>query len=488
MELPNENVEGWPIVKIQIEDLILDKENPRLALPTGATQQEVRNALFREAGILDLIESILANGGLFPGENIIGIKEGNSYRVLEGNRRLCAIQCLLNHSLAPEKSNEQLEKITKSVPLELKRLNPVDTLIAPSWEAAQPIITARHSQYAIEKWSFLSKWRRDYLQFRKTGSIEKVAAVFREEASDVISNIRNFVIIDYIRRIPAFNAQEREYLNNNKLPVSQLTWHLSKELKTYLKIDYDGNFNLIIGIDENKFMYIMERLVRAAFLTNPPKVTTRISKDEVMSFVIQWASEYDSSHPEKLEDKGQDTTSNGINSQDREKKEVTDINNGKERNTHNKGRGRRPEQYFSSLKKDISVNEQRLIRLTYELTKNDMKDRPATGILLARSLIESALIYRIKQKGFLDQMCKEHSKSEIDMKLSEILRFSINNVDSLFKDSKSARKSLEKIQSDHREYMNSIVHGDWMDPSAGEVERIAGTTRELLRTILTESP
>ena len=70
----------------------------------------------------------------------------------------------------------------------------------------------------------------------------------------------------------------------------------------------------------------------------------------------------------------------------------------------------------------------------------------------------------------------------------ELLAFAIKHSSDLFKDGKNAKKCLEKIQSDHRDYLNSIVHGSLFDPTAGEIERIAGTTRELLRTILTESP
>lgn len=136
MELPEENIKGWPIKRIRVKDLRLDHENPRLALPEGATQQEIRNTLFSQSKILRLIESILENSGLFPGENVIAMEENGLYRVLEGNRRLCAIQCLLDPSLAPDDSRGQIEKLLDNSAMNVKTIDPIETLISPSWEAA----------------------------------------------------------------------------------------------------------------------------------------------------------------------------------------------------------------------------------------------------------------------------------------------------------------------------------------------------------------
>ena len=117
-----------------------------------------------------------------------------------------------------------------------------------------------------------------------------------------------------------------------------------------------------------------------------------------------------------------------------------------------------------------------------------MKSRPASGVLLARALIESALFYRIKYKKMDDKLKNTYKKDINYINLQELLTFSINNVNTLFQDHSKSLEVLKKIQSEHRPYMNSIVHGDWIDQTTEEIKRIAGTTRELLRTILTDSP
>lgn len=151
-------------------------------------------------------------------------------------------------------------------------------------------------------------------------------------------------------------------------------------------------------------------------------------------------------------------------------------------------KGKKPEKYFASLWKSITVDDNRLNRLTYELSKNDMKDRPASGILLTRSLIESALLYRIDKWG-LTQALKDKNagRAPADIKMNKVVQFCIDNVETLFSDSKNAMRSLQQIQSEHLNYMNSIVHNSWQDPTAGQIEKIAGNVRELLRTILTNS-
>ena len=480
MELPDGDGKDWPIVAVKVSDILLDSGNPRLNLPTNAVQAEIRRVLFKSEKIIKLIESIFDNSGLFPGENIIVMKEASKYRVLEGNRRVCSIQCILDPNLAPAEYREDIQDLKQNSSLDLGKLENLNVLVSPDWESAQPIITARHSQYQIEKWSYLSKWRRDYSEFLKLRDTKKVAQTLGEDESEVIGNLKKYSFVRYILDIPSWRNEEMQRLSDNDLPVSILSWHMSQELIATLGISFSGEYDIETSIEPKKLEYVIVQFTKHAFLGIEPKITTRTKKEDVNELFQKWIKEFE--EIPKISPGGQGSNNGGTNGKGQE-------NGGTKKGgkSFNKHHGGPPERYFRSLDRDITVNDQRLKRLTYELAYNDMKDRPAAASLLLRALIESALFYRIDKYHLTQDLSREYSKSINDIKLSELLAFAIKHSTDLFKDGKNAKKSLEKIQSDHRDYLNSIVHGSLFDPNAGEIERIAGTTRELLRTILTES-
>jgi len=97
---------------IQIDQLELDPDNPRLPVAVGRSQDEMRKHLAEETGMQELMASIGANG-FFDGEALIvcetpDTKAKGVYRVVEGNRRLAALQLLSTPSLVPRNTIRQI--------------------------------------------------------------------------------------------------------------------------------------------------------------------------------------------------------------------------------------------------------------------------------------------------------------------------------------------------------------------------------------------
>lgn len=487
-EMLGENNSGWSVDKIKTLDIILDPENPRLNFDHKPSESEIIEALFEQEKVMELIISILDKyddypGGFYPGESIIVIKNDDKiYKVLEGNRRVCSAKCLLKPDLAPSNYRSKIIELISKFNINTKALEFMTAQIAPDWKSAQKIITSRHSDPEIKKWSYISKWRRDYNFFLETHNVNEVSKIFGEDPSSVKDGLRNYAYIRYIIEIPEWTEDERKKLSANDLEASILEWHMSLDVQNMLGIKFDDDFNLDCTMDTDKFRYVMIKLASSMFLNQQPKITTRTDRYTFKSSVEKWMNEYDSLKvkPEASKDIKPDIEKIKNNDTEIEKQEK-----GKPKNEH---KATKPEDYFRSLSRSITVKDQRLWRLTYELSKNDMKSRPASGVLLARALIESALFYRIKYKKMDDKLKNTYKKDINYINLQELLTFSINNVNTLFQDHSKSLEVLKKIQSEHRPYMNSIVHGDWIDPTTEEIKRIAGTTRELLRTILTDSP
>jgi len=483
MGISEEVKSDWPRLKLNPFEIILDPENPRLDLPPGAGQADIRKALFDQEEALKLIESIIDYGGLLPGEDsIIVIKDNDKYKVLEGNRRVCAIQCILDTSLAPQEYQEDIRELINNTGFDANSLQNINVTVAPNWEAAQSTITARHSLYQIRKWSYVSKWKRDYKMFQRYQDVDKVAEVLGENRGDVIKNLKNYAYVRYMLDLQVWTVGEKKILSSNYLEVSILARVMSdSDLRKALGIDWDQNYNITTKMDLRKFNYVYEKLVRSMFLNGEPHIYTRTDNKEVREHVRGWMEEFDrnnptntqvASPPVQMGPGSTSTTATAVIPTIRTRRRVK----------------KKPDRFFESLYDNINVEDQRLKRLAKELSTNDMDERPISGILLTRAIIESALLFRIKRHrlvGDLKKYLKEKNNRDIDSAdLSDLLSFCISRVDKLFQETRGAQEALQRIQSDYRKKMNSIVHGDWIDPTASLIEEIAGATRKLLTTIL----
>lgn len=84
------------------DELHFDYRNPRIAefLPTPQTpEKEIIKILWDVMGVEEIVLSIKASG-FFTNEPLIAIQEGGKNIVLEGNRRLAAVKCILNPEIA----------------------------------------------------------------------------------------------------------------------------------------------------------------------------------------------------------------------------------------------------------------------------------------------------------------------------------------------------------------------------------------------------
>lgn len=82
---------------MSIDNLKLDVRNPRFSYQSAKemNQTEIVKYLIANHAVYELAKAIAINGYLLNEEPIVS-KEGDSYVVLEGNRRVAACKILLN--------------------------------------------------------------------------------------------------------------------------------------------------------------------------------------------------------------------------------------------------------------------------------------------------------------------------------------------------------------------------------------------------------
>ena len=94
---------------VSLKDLELDSCNPRLPKSYhGKTDGEIIDYLLLESSLVELMQAIGEND-YFPGEQLLVVKNGDKYTVIEGNRRLTAVRLLDNPALA----KVQTKKVNK---------------------------------------------------------------------------------------------------------------------------------------------------------------------------------------------------------------------------------------------------------------------------------------------------------------------------------------------------------------------------------------
>jgi hypothetical protein len=147
------------ITDVPEEQLLFDKENPRLAAGAGGeSQKDLLRVLCNEMSVDEVALSIAANG-FFPEEQLLVIPDGgragkgDRYIVVEGNRRLAAVRLLRDASLREEMGATDLPCLS---PAELKALDRLPVSIYGNREELWEFFGFRHIN-GPKPWDAFSK-------------------------------------------------------------------------------------------------------------------------------------------------------------------------------------------------------------------------------------------------------------------------------------------------------------------------------------------
>ncbi len=128
---------------VKLSELRLDGRNPRIKEGfENASQSELLSELAREYELQDLGRSI-ADNGYFSEEPLVAVKDsgGKSWTIVEGNRRLAALQLLDNPNAAPTELRKQWQELSNS---RKKRVQSVPILEYSDRAEVTPYLGFRH--------------------------------------------------------------------------------------------------------------------------------------------------------------------------------------------------------------------------------------------------------------------------------------------------------------------------------------------------------
>ena len=232
-----------------IADLLLDDENPRyassrLVKEAGYVSQDIIiKHLLKYANIIDLAKRIDIVQELHGSELITCYIKNGKYIVIEGNRRVCACQLLLNRDIIPNEYKLIFPTLTQDTKENIERIT---INVYPNRESVQAYLSDRHIK-GVKKWSSLEKnnfYMNLYSQY-------KVLDKITQFTSDSIPVIKN-CIRKYQFFMDVYNALDSRYINAEIENLDYLPL-VNKFMDTLLGNDKEVGLDLLL--DEMDLRY-----------------------------------------------------------------------------------------------------------------------------------------------------------------------------------------------------------------------------------------
>lgn len=277
---------GWKKKDLYVTSLQLDPQNPRIPpTPAALQQRDLVHELVEHNKIDELAREISAKG-YYPIEALIGLEEedGKTY-VLEGNRRLCALKLLIQPELAPEKYLKRFRNLGASIDIE--KLKKVLVLLAPTREAAAPLIMQKHTLVQVQKWSRIMQARFYRGLVRDGVPLDEVAKEYGVPLSEITKNLR----IDTLYTVACAIELPEEIRNvvhdPHEFKISSLERLFDvPKARELLGIEFDAFGKLKGKFDKSEFTKALARFLNDA-VREDMDTRTLNTADDVAAYVAE---------------------------------------------------------------------------------------------------------------------------------------------------------------------------------------------------------
>lgn len=465
----------WTTASIPTADILLDPQNPRVSARANVSQKELQRLLLENADIVALARSIVDTNALMAGERIIVVKEDGQYVVVEGNRRTCASQLLLDPSFLPKDYRFLFPAVDETI---RNRLTNLEADVAPSREAAEPIITRRHTGPGILEWPVVAKQQRMMKQIEAGKNIQEVSEAFGMSEQSVKRLIKEYRILEYARKLPGWTKPERDKLNSPYLkPNPFIRFFSLKGARDPLRMEISSTGEIESELPEEKFKEAYGHITRAFFFDDPdtgkPLANTRTTAEELygrifernkaLAKVVRAAAP----PPEKV-------AGNGGSAAPHE--EENSAGNGSRAPAL---KGQKKGLFFKGFVCPPPIQDNRLIVVSDEIAKIDHVRLPTSATFLLRALIERSLVWSIDEHQLWGEVMKQYGKNGKEPGLESIITF-CRQSPIIFTDRfKSAMSHWPKI----KERSDMVIHGNWSQANASWLESAADTIRPCIENI-----
>lgn len=191
------------MVRVAVDDLRLDRRNPRL-LEHGGSEAELMKLMWSEFAVKEVALSIAING-FWDYEPLVVAEEEGVQVVVEGNRRLAAVKLLLDRALRRRIGATDLPEISDERRTELKYLPVIRSSRAEAWQ----FIGFKHVN-GPQQWQSYSKaqyiaWVHNELDV----PLDQIAETIGDTHQTALRLYRALMTLDQAERYRVWHREDR---------------------------------------------------------------------------------------------------------------------------------------------------------------------------------------------------------------------------------------------------------------------------------------
>jgi hypothetical protein len=254
-------------ITISPSELILDTQNPRFIILKSREQADIRHYLLTYEDVCPLTSAINEYGSLLPGERIVALHEGDHYVVIEGNRRTCSLQILLQRELIPDGFAHQIPHTSERI---IENCQTIEVDLLPDREAALELMTKRHIE-GVKQWKPLAKKQFFASNFNDGigQSIQNLAKITGVNESEIKQDIRDYKF--FFASYEKYRSEHPEFSKEIIILKTDPFWRIFNSRfiypvgtetkvkpKEFLKFKYDDIFSTSSLLDQTLFNRIVQ--------------------------------------------------------------------------------------------------------------------------------------------------------------------------------------------------------------------------------------
>lgn len=451
----------------ETNNLHLDTENPRTDIGKKITESGVVKELMKE-DVLVLSKDIAENGFL-AASILMVVEENKNQVVIDGNRRLLAVQILQNPEIiknsVSKKEFEQIQKISKDLSEDLSTLSGV---LYPNRKEAEKEMAKMHlAGIAVKSWKLIRQCR--YFQKRlakeKDLSIDTLAELLGIDKSRVKKNVKTYQLYGLAKdKLSKIQNHEGKSIYNDDIFLTDKFQRLvvNEEGERFLGYSFSNESQKIEIENEKTFL---QRLKQSLEKLYDKDFSAQFSVNDRLNFFKTIQSSF-------LNTKEYKKQLNIL----KEKQEsgqtpMFDLDIGKFNNSISEVEkiersDKIPRGLFLPSQVPYKLGNKQLQKLYDELKDPSILTFPNATHDLLRSFLECSLVAYLKHdniKKYSDVLQKK-KKNQKNLNLTDILSYLAKDVNSPIKEKSVRDIAWQLISDDHAIYsverMNLVNHNE----------------------------
>jgi hypothetical protein len=275
-------VSRWPIEDVGLDQIDLDLRNVRI--PAEDLDESAIASYLVEAGdLLDLARDILRDGYL-DNELPVVANEAGRRVVLEGNRRITALKATQNPSLLGRHAPRMVRLLSRYP--ETETPTQIRVMVAPSREAAQPLLARLHTRNPKKSWLREQQALFYHAQLTPAMTLDELRTLYPSEAaSSITSFIRMGEMREVIRGLRYEDRELEEFVKTSQLKMTSFEYAYERpKIQQVLGLSFDENGRLAskrIGEGQCRgLMYLLARFKDGTLNTRSPELKAKSSEHD----------------------------------------------------------------------------------------------------------------------------------------------------------------------------------------------------------------